>query len=111
MFFDGKIESVLDFMTHRIALVDLGGYNFVNYSVFECLEPMVPLKPWILTVDAYENRRKSIVYIISPDKKNIVRANVCKSTLLSHLPHTRHSVLYLTIRLWSKIAFTRMFAQ
>ena len=44
--------------------------------------------------------------LISPDKKNIVQANVCKSTLLSHLPHTRHSVLYLTIRLclnWLKI--------
>ena len=42
------IESVLVFMTHRIALVDFGVYNFVNYSVLECLESMVPLKPRIL---------------------------------------------------------------
>ena len=27
---------------------------------------------------------------------------MCKSTLLSHLPHTRHTVLHLTIRLWMK---------
>ena len=39
-----------NFMTHRIALVDFGVYNFANYLVFECLEPMVLLKPWILTV-------------------------------------------------------------
>ena len=30
--------------------MDFGVYNFVNYSVFECLETMVPLKLWILTV-------------------------------------------------------------
>ena len=38
-------------MTHRIATVDFRVYNFVNYSDFECLEPMVPLKPWNLTVN------------------------------------------------------------
>ena len=30
--------------------MDFRVYNFVNYSDFECLEAMVPLKPWILTV-------------------------------------------------------------
>ena len=37
LFFNGIIETVFGIMTYRIALVDFGVYNFVNYSVFECL--------------------------------------------------------------------------
>ena len=62
MFFNGKIKSVLVFMTHRIALVDFRVYNFVNYSDFEGLEPMVPLKPWILTVLVPPPTSKYIVW-------------------------------------------------
>ena len=51
----GCHSSTGQFVPFSNALVDFRVYNFVNYSDFECLEPMpmvsmVPLKPWILTV-------------------------------------------------------------